>query len=271
MAVSPEAAQEKISSVMDRYAGAMKRITGGYAAHRNRERDTYWLALQMTKEYGAMVGYSKKIVSRARDREPIESVRKASQDCYEEAEHFVGYRAVLEWYLNGEPCEVEEMWGYGDFAEKGGPGPEMKRSLWPEHHDYVVLAKRLADETKSEWVRQVLLANREGAAVAFHHAMSILPASDEYMKRVIALEKEVARDELYHGPELIRELAKKVPSEAELQEAVEKITELRVQELKQRNEQFLHPLSQVDMEELERDFRANRTEAVALFSAMEAA
>ena len=49
MAVNPEVAQERISSVMDRYAGAMKRVTGAYAANRNRERDTYWLALQMTK------------------------------------------------------------------------------------------------------------------------------------------------------------------------------------------------------------------------------
>ena len=56
-----------------------------------------------------------------------------------------------------------------------------------------------------------------------------------------------------------------------MQEAVEKITDLRVQELKQRNEQFMHPLNQAAVEELERDFRANRTETVPLFSAIEAA
>jgi len=271
MAVNPEVAREKISAVMDRFAGAMNRVTEAYAKHRTRERDVYWLALQMTKEYGAMVGYSKKIISRAKSREPLESVRKASQDCYEEAEHFIGYRGVLDWCLGGKPCEVPEMWGYGDFAEVGGPGPGMKRSLWPEHHDYVAMAKRLADETRSEWVRQVILANREGAAVAFHHAMSHLAPTDEFLKRVIELEIEVARDELYHGPEMIRELAKTVPSEAELEEAVSKITDLRVQELKQRNEQFQHPLDKAAMEQLEKDFRSNRTEAVPLFSAMEAA
>ncbi|HWP85748.1 MAG TPA: hypothetical protein VNN17_11190 [Terriglobia bacterium] len=271
MAVSPEIALERITSVMDRYAGAMKQVAEAYAKHRTPERDIYWLALQMAKEYGAMVSYSRKIVSRARNREPLASVRKASQDAYEEAEHYIGYRDVLEWALAGQPCEVPEMWGYGDFAEMGGPGPGMKRSLWPEHHDYVAMAKRLADETKSEWVRQVILANREGAAVAFHHAMSQLPVTDEYMKRLTALEREVARDELYHGPELIRELAKEVPSEAELQEAVDKITELRVQELKQRNEQFLHPLDPAALKKLEDDFRANRTETIPLFSALKAA
>jgi hypothetical protein len=271
MAVNPEMAQEQISAVMDRFAGAMTEVVGAYARNRTPERDTYWLALQMTKEYGAMVGYSKKIVSRARNREPLESVRKASQDCYEEAEHYIGYRSVLDWYLKGKPCDVPEMWGYGDFAEVGGPGPAMKRSMWPEHHDYVAMAKRLADETRSDWVRAVILANREGAAVAFHHAMSHLPATDEYMRRVIELEKEVARDELYHGPELIRELSKTVPSDEALREAVTKITDLRVQELKQRNEQFQHPLDPAAMQKLERDFRANKTATVPLFSAMEAA
>ena len=268
--MDPEIAQEKLSGVMDRYAGAVGEVVQAYAKGRNRERDIYWLALQTTKEFGAMVAYSRKIVSRARDMEPIESIRKASQDCYEEAEHYVGYRKILEWCLEGKPCEVPEMWGYGDFAEFG-PGPGMKRSLWPEHHDYVALAKRLSEETKSDWVRQVIYANREGAAVAFHHAMSKLPATDEYMKRLIAHEKEVARDELYHGPELMRELAKTVPSERDLQEALDKITDLRVQELRQRNEQFMHPLDKAAMERLEREFREQRTEVIPLFSGMEAA
>jgi hypothetical protein len=268
MEVNPEIAQQKLAGVMDRYAGAVAQVVQGYANHRSRERDIYWLALQMTKEFGAMVAYSRKIVSRAKNMEPLKSVRKATQDCYEEAEHYIGYRKILDWYLNGEPCQVKEMWGYGDFAE-WGPGPGMKRSLWPEHHDYVALARGLTDSTKSAWVRDVIFANREGAAVGFHYAMSKLPASDEYMKRVIEHEREVARDELHHGPELIRELAQSVPSEAELEEAVRKVTDLRVQELRQRNEQFMHPLSKAEMERLERAFRESHTEAIPLFSAME--
>jgi hypothetical protein len=68
---------------------------------------------------------------------------------------------------------------------------------------------------------------------------------------------------------LIRELAQTVPSEAELEEAVRKVTDLRVQELRQRNEQFMHPLSKAEMERLERAFRESHTEAIPLFSAME--
>lgn len=266
-AVSAEVALERLTGVMDHFAGAMTQLVNAYADARNPERDMYWLALQMTKEYGAMVAYSRKIVETTRKMEPLKAIRKACQDCYEEAEHYVGYRLIFDWYEPGKAYPVPQMWGYGDFGDFA-PGPEMKESLWPEHHGYVAMAKRLSEETASPWVRDVIYANREGAAVAFHHAMSQLPATDEFAKRVIAHEREVARDELYHGPQLLRELARTVPSEAELEEALAKITDLRVQELRQRNEQFLHPLDPTAMAQLEAEFRALRSERVPIFSTM---
>jgi hypothetical protein len=265
MVLNGEIAFQKLTEVMDRFAGAMTRVVNAYADHRNPKRDTHWLALQMTKEFGAMVAYSRKIVETTRKMEPLKTIRKSCQDCYEEAEHYVGYRLIFDWYEEGKAYEVPEMWGYGDFGDFA-PGPEMKQSLWPEHYGYVALAKRLSEETGSSWVRDVVCANREGAAVAFHHAMSQLPLTDEFAKRVVAHEREVARDELYHGPQLLRELARAVPSEAELAEAIAKITELRVQELRQRNEQFLHPLNKEAMSCLERDFREVRSESVPIFS-----
>jgi hypothetical protein len=265
MAPNGEIAFQELTEVMDRFAGAMERVVHAYAHHRNPERDAHWLALQMTKEFGAMVAYSRKIVDTTRKMEPLKTIRKACQDCYEEAEHYVGYRLIFDWYEQGKAYEVPEMWGYGDFGDFA-PGPGMKQSLWPEHYGYVSMAKRLSEETASPWVREVVYANREGAAVAFHHAMSQLPPTDEFARRVVAHEREVARDELYHGPQLLRELARTVPSEAELKEAIAKVTELRVQELRQRNEQFLHPLDEEAMARLEHDYRERRGEPVPIFS-----
>ncbi|MCH8267058.1 MAG: hypothetical protein IH846_06050 [Acidobacteria bacterium] len=76
----------------------------------------------------------------------------------------------------------------------------------------------------------------------------------------------VARDELHHGPELIQELAKTVPSLDDLEEAKRKITEMRVQELRQRNEQFLHPMTAAELGQLEQDFRHMRIEPIPVFS-----
>jgi hypothetical protein len=260
-----EVALQELTSVMDRFAGAMMLLVMAYAHQRNAERDAHWLTLQMTKEFGAMVAYTRRIVETTRTMEALKTIRKACQDCYEEAEHYVGYRKILDWYEDGKAYEVPEMWGYGDYGDFA-PGPAMKQSLWPEHYGYVEMAKRLSEETASPWVRDVIYANREGAAVAFHHAMSQLPQIDEFARRVVAHEREVARDELYHGPQLLRELARAVPSEAELQEAVAKITELRLQELRQRNEQLQHPLGPTAMATLERDFREKRGDRIPIFS-----
>ena len=142
----------------------------------------------------------------------------------------------------------------------------MKESLWPESHRYFALAQRQMQEAGSAWVRQVIAANIEGAAVAFHYLMSRLPAADEYMKRVTAHERSIATDELHHGPEMMEQLAKTAQSSGEVEEAKEKLIELRVQELRQRNEQFLHPLILAEFAEVERDFLQKRVEPIALFS-----
>lgn len=256
----------ELAGLMDRFAGAMHRVVRAYGERRNRERDIYWLALQTTKEFGAMVLHSQFMIRKARAMEPLDSIHKSSEDSWEEAEHYYGYRRILDWYLQGEPCAVTEWWGYGDTAVPSGPGPGIKQSLWPEHYGYFVLAQRLANEATSPWVRDVISSNREGAAVAFHHAMSQLPPSDEFMRRIVLHEQGVAHDELHHGPELLQELARSVPSEEALEDAKQRITQLRIQELRQRNEQFMHVLTPAELSQIEQDFTEQRVEPVALFA-----
>lgn len=264
--LSEKVVQEELTGLIARYAGAAKRVALAYCERRNRERDIHWLALQATKEYGAMVYHAGAMMRKAKALDSAPNIRKSNQDALEEAEHYCGYMQILNWYLNGQPCQVPEMWGYGDISETFGPGPGMKQSLWPEHYGYFELGERLTREARSEWIRQAILSNREGAAVGFHYVMSKLPATDEYLKRLTEHERTVAEDELHHGSEVIPELARTAPSTNDLEEAEQKITDIHVQELRQRNEQFLHPLSPAEMTSLEQDFRANRIEPVPLFS-----
>ena len=258
--------REELAGLMDIYTGAVHRVALAYAERRNRERDIHWLALQAAKEYGAMLFHSRLMWRKAKEMEPLESIRKSSVDSFEEAEHYWGYREILDWYLDGKPCEVPQMWGYGDFPDAGGPGPGVNKSLWPEHYGYLDMAQRHARAARSSWVSEVVSSNRDGAAVAFHAAMSKLPVTDEFAERFTRHERTVARDELHHGPELIQELAKTVPSLDDLEEAKQKIAEMRVQELRQRNEQFLHPMTAAELGQLEQDFRHMRIEPIPVFS-----
>ena len=261
-----EQVREELAGLMDSFTGAMNRVVTAYAERRNRNRDIYWLAVQTAKEYGAIRSHIRIMLEKAKEMQTLDSIRKSSNDAYEEAEHYYGYRTILDWYLAGQPCPVPEWWGYGDFGEAFNAGPELKQSLWPEHHGYVEMARRLSAETRSPWVGQVIRSNREGAAVSFHYVLSKLPATDEYMRRVTAHERAVAEDELHHGPELIEKLARAVQSEAEVAEAVQKLPELRVQEMRQRNEQFLHALNPGEFAAVEKDFRQKRVEPITLFS-----
>ena len=266
--LSEKTVHEELTRLIERYAGGAKRVALAYHERRNRDRDINWLALQATKEYGALVYHAGAMMRKAKALEAAHSIRKSNQDALEEAEHYCGYMQILNWYLGGQPCQVPEMWGYGDISETFGPGPGMKQSLWPEHYGYFELGARLTREARSDWTREVILSNREGAAVGFHYVMSKLPAADEYMKRLTEHERTVAEDEMHHGSEVIPELARTITSAGELDEAKRKVTDIHVQELRQRNEQFLHPLSAAEMTALEQDFRANRIEPVPLFSAV---
>lgn len=251
---------------MDVYTGAVHRVAMAYAERRNREWDIHWLALQVAKEYGAMLFHSRLMWRKAKAMEPLESIWKSSADNFEEAEHYSGYRKILDWNMDGKPYEVPQMWGYGDFPEVGRPGLGVIKSLWPEHYGYLDMVQRYAREIRSSWLREVISSNREGAAVAFHAVMCKLLVTDEYAERVTRHERTVARDELHHGPELVQELAKTVPSLDDLEEAKQKLTEMSVQELSQRKEQFLHPMTAVELEQLEQDFRHMRIKPITVFS-----
>ncbi len=259
--------REELAGMIERYAGAANRVAMAYSERRNRDRDVNWLALQATKEYGAMVFHSGVMFRKAKNMEPLESIQKSSADSFEEAEHFYGYMRILNWYLGGRPCEVPEMWGYGDVSDAFAPGPGMKKILWPEHFGYFDLGARLAREASSPWLRDVIMMNREGAAVGFHYVMGQLPVTDEFSGRITKHERGVAADELHHGSEMIPKLVRAAPSLEALEEAKQKVTDLHVQELRQRNEQFLHPLTPAEMEQFEQDFRQKRIEPILLFSA----
>ena len=263
--------REEISNLMDLYTGAMNRVVTAYAERRNRDRDINWVALQATKEYGAMRLHTWLMWKKAKEMDTLDNIRKSCEDSFEEAEHYWGLMKILDWYLEGKPCEVKEMWGYGDFTDTNGPGAGMKANLWPESQRYFALAQQQQKETQSAWVCEFIHTNVEGAAVAFHHLVSLLPATDEFMKRVTEHERSIADDERHHGPQMIRQLARTVPSEKDLDEAIQKLMELRVQELRQRNEQFLHPLSPVEMKQLEADFLARKIAPISLFGAVVAA
>ncbi|HEX9879754.1 MAG TPA: hypothetical protein VGB25_06130 [Candidatus Binatia bacterium] len=267
MALSPDRVREEILEIMDRSAAAMKRVVDAYVAKQTRERDIHWLALQAAKEYTAAHVHARRLLGPTEPLASAEEVKKALHDASEEVEHYAAYMEVLNWFLGGQPCPVENWQRYGNPGAYGwrfGGSFEDTLALWPASYAYYTTRAKACKES-SHWGTAAILACGEGGAVGWHHAMSQLDLTDRFFARIVPIEREIVADELYHGPETIARLAATPPGEPEFTEVKKYILHVRARELGQRNEQFLHPLGDKEMAAIENDFVSGRTKPLELF------
>lgn len=267
MALSSDNIREDILLIMDRCAAAMKQVVNAYLAHRTRERDIHWLALQAAKEYTAAHVHARRLLGPTEPLADAHEVKKALHDASEEVEHYAAYMEVLNWLLDGKPCPVKNWQRYGNpgaYDWRFGGTFEDTKAVWPCSHAYYTTRAKVCGES-SAWGKAAILACGEGGAVGWHHMMSQLDPSDNLFARIVPIEKEIVADELYHGPETIVRLASTAPQENEFEEVKKRIKQVRALELHQRNEQFLHPLSEAEMKAIEADFVDERTEPLTLF------
>lgn len=268
LSAEQQQAKEELLLILDRGAAAMQQVVLAYAAARTWQRDVSWLALQAGKEYGAIVMHARRCLGPTPHGSCAE-LRKSLQDALEEAEHYEAYLELLTWRLEGKPCPIADMYeycppkayallGYGDYRQT--------RERWP--HNYACFTERATlCDASSAWGAALIRACGEGGAVSWHWAQSQIPPSDEYSRRLVEIERGISADELHHGPETIHALLRDMPSRQEFDLVRERIKRVRLLELWQRNEQYLHPLSDEALRALEADFYAERLEPVALFRA----
>ena len=95
--------------------------------------------------------------------------------------------------------------------------------------------------------------------------MSQLPPEDEFLQRVAEVEKKIAEEELHHGPEMIDRLCRESPPEEEINNTLDRVKQLRIMAMRERNEQFVSPLNRDEMSQLEKDFLGCRFEPMNVF------
>lgn len=267
MRLKKEKVQEEILLIMDRCAVAMKQVVDAYVRKRTRERDINWLALQAAKEYTAAHVHARRLMGPTEPLTGAKEVKKALNDAAEEVEHYEAYKGVLDWLLDGLPCPVKHWQRYGHPAAyewRFGGSFEDTKALWPCSYAFYTTRERMCKES-SEWGKTAIMACSEGGAVGWHYMMSQLEPTDEFIRRIVPTEKGIIADELYHGPERIAQLAEDPPSEEEFELVKERIKADRALEITQRNEQFLHPLSDDEVKRIQEDFLQERIEPLYLF------
>ena len=253
-------ARARLLRALDQNGAALARVCRAYYERRTPERDRAWLTLQAGKEYNAMLARLQRAVAEA-DRVERDVDRaafgKLLHETWEEMSHYSGLAAVLQDALGGEPLPMEVMLRYKGLE----PHPD-----WPAHSARVLGVAEL-QATATPWVASVLRACNEGGDAAFHWAMGELPPDDDFLRRVAAVERAIASDEVSHGPEELAALAAAVPSAAELEDAIARIRRLGALNVHQRNEQFLTPLTPDEAAALEAELLAGRIAPLDLFRA----
>jgi len=112
---------------------------------------------------------------------------------------------------------------------------------------------RMADPNTGGEMR-LLMTQGEGGSVGWHWCMSNLPGNDEFLRLAAKLEKTVVEDEIYHGPEEIKELAASFDPAQSLpwDETLNLAREMRYLDVRERNEQFMYPLGEAELEDIRR-------------------
>lgn len=260
----------EVLRVLDQGATAVAAVVEAYAAQRSPERDVNWLAVQAGKEFGAITLQHERARDAIRTGRP-EKVPMWARAMEEENEHYLGYLGLLEDTAGVAP--VEGMYQYFALKVRNGrysidPLMEAVRDRWPDNHRYFAENAHYIN-TWDSWASRLVGAQVEGAGVAWHWAMSLLPQVDDFARREAEMEEAIVSDELHHGPEEIADLAAHYDAGAgiDFDEVLRVLRHLRCLEVRQRNEQYLHPLGEADLQGLERELMADTIAPATLFSA----
>ena len=244
--------------IMSQGVTAMQRLTDAYFARRTQAADINWVSIQMAREYGATCFYGD--IARLGIRSGI-SGRDADQYTHvikEEIDHYRSYQILLDLTI-GKGTEIpdSDCFHYLNIQFQPDqvnffPGSEkIIADKWPEHYRFISLWMKNYN-TLPSWSSKMLMTQGEGGSCGWHWCLANAPQSDDFLIRTAKLEKVVVEDELFHGPDEIRQLAENYdPANAmPMEEMFDIARQMRYLDIRERNEQFLHPLSEAELEEI---------------------
>lgn len=273
MSTTNQEIHQQITNILDQGAAAVKHVIDAYLENRTSERDMNWLCLQMAKEFGAVIIHTDNAREAIRNGADGREMDEYFETVKEEVAHYQAYYNLLNRTI-GKDSEipVPDIYRYlVTKVEDGKLAPdsamlEMK-SRWPEHHGYMACRGDYV-KTQHPWVAKIFGATMEGGAGGWHWCMSQVPQDDDFLTQVAKLQKGIAIDELEHGPEELAALCAEYSDDfgIDLEELYKQLREHRYQEVRQRNEQFLYPLNEEQMEDIHQQLLGGTLKGFNLYS-----
>lgn len=273
MSYTKQQIEQEIIRILEQGTAAVKKVVDAYVARRTPERDMHWLCVQMGKEFGAILLHSDLAKQAIRNGMDGRDMDEKFQTIKEEVAHYQGYYNLLNRTIGKEAAiPVEHIYSYV-LANVGPNGLEpdapmlAQKDRWPANFAYISGMGAYA-KGKHPWVGRVLAATGEGAAGGWHWAMSQLPPVDDFFKEAAKVQKGIAIDELRHGPQELHEICADYSPEfgIDLNDLFRELRRLRYLEVRQRNEQFLFPMSEDEVEVIRRELMDDVIEPIRVYS-----
>ena len=262
MATQPTADQiaRQTLHIMSQGASAQQRVVDAYLAKRTRERDINWVVIQAAREYGATNMYADRARLALGTGIGVREADRFAGIMKEELDHYRAYMNLLDLTLGkGKEPPDSDSFHYlnveftASAAGFHGDSGAIVARKWPEHHRFIMLWMKIYN-TLPKWTSRLLMTQGEGGSVGWHWCMSNLPGDDEFLRLAAKLEKTVVEDEIFHGPEEIKELAASFDPANALpwDETLNLAREMRYLDVRERNEQFQYPLGEAELEDIRR-------------------
>jgi hypothetical protein len=234
--------KKELTEILARYAAGNAEIVRTYFSRpRSKEQDVSWLKCQIARELTT----AWKFLDNLNDLKPRfeKSLKRSDYEnlahaFVEELEHYRLFVAVLEEELNTK-IDVDELLTLGVWSENDS---------FPENTKKANFEKQL--RASGNDMAKIALGIGEGGGSGWLIGLSRI-SGGKLEQRMAKVAKEIADDEMFHGPIHIAAAARRIQTDEQLEEAKQILTRYLHRHLRMKNEQFGYPLTNERLVEID--------------------
>jgi hypothetical protein len=237
-----EKTKKELTEILANYAAGNAEIVRTYfSCPRSREQDISWLKCQAARELTT----AWKFLDNLKDLKPHFEMSLKRSDYenlahafIEELEHYRLFVGILEEELDAK-INVDELLTIGVWSDN---------DRFPENTKKAQFEKQL--RTSRNDMAKIALGIGEGGGSGWLIGLSRITGG-RLEQRIAQVAKEIAADEMFHGPIHIAAASRRIKTEDELEDAKQLLAQYLHFHLRMKNEQFGYPLSNGRLEEID--------------------
>ena len=237
-----EKVKKELTEILAKYAAGNAEIVRVYFSRpRSKVQDISWLKCQAARELTTAWKFLDNLQDlKARFEKGLKrgDYENLARAFLEELEHYRLFAAILEEELD-EKIDADELLTLGVWSDNDRFPENTKKARFERE------LRASGDETA-----RIALGIGEGGGSGWLIGLSRITGG-RLEQRIARAAKEIAGDEMFHGPIHIAAAARRIQTEAQLESAKRALAQYLAYHLRMKNEQFGSPLSGERLEEID--------------------